>query len=102
MKVDHYESGSLYGVHYEMEEGESIPKHAHQSGEGHNICVLKGSVAFMTDHPVVLAAGDVFDFDGREPHIITALKPSRLLNLYLFGKPESAKNLTDAEKHFTV
>lgn len=102
MKVDHYESGSLYGIHYEMEEGEFIPKHVHPPMEFHNICVLKGTVAFMTDHPVVIQAGNIYDFDGSEPHSITALKPSRILNLYLFGKPKSAENLTDAEKHFTV
>lgn len=102
MKVDHYESGGLYGVQYEMEEGESIPKHAHENTESHNICVLKGAVAFMDDRPLVLTAGDVFDFDGSKPHIITALKPSRILNLYLYGKPKHAEKLSDAEKHFTI
>jgi quercetin dioxygenase-like cupin family protein len=103
MKVDHYESGNLYGVRYEMGSGEELPKHTHPITEFHNVCVLKGSVTFWSeDRVAMLTAGNIFDFDGTKPHVITALEPTVILNLYRFGKPPSAMKLSEAEKHFNV
>jgi quercetin dioxygenase-like cupin family protein len=102
MKHDHYESGSLYGIRYHFQPGERLWPHVHvgeTADQHHNIIVLKGTIEFKGDELRLLKAGDVFDFDGAQPHAIVALEESVTLHLMIHGKPVSFANYTEEQKH---
>lgn len=85
---DHYISGSLLGVRYRFAKaGEKIPEHLHRTPDlFHNIIVLKGAIQFkMANSLVDLDAGSFFDFDGTQPHEISALQDDTLTVHFLLN-----------------
>lgn len=103
MKFDHYESGSLYGIRYTFREGERLWPHQHTedtADQAHNIIVLQGSVMFEGTEQRLLCVGDVYDFDGSQPHSIRAMEPYTItLHLMLNGRPASFSGYTQEQKH---
>lgn len=95
---NHYRSGKLYGIQYQMPGGESLPEHAHDSRTSHNIIVLRGHVVLlMENHAEHLFQGEVFDFDGSVRHKITAMEESEILNLFVNGMPDGYDRLPQSE-----
>ena len=95
----HYRSGDLYGIHYRIPAGESLPEHAHDRSTEHNIVVLKGYVRLLVgDKTAHLFQGDFHDFDGTRRHLITAVNDSEVLNLFLHGMPAGYDKLPSHER----
>jgi quercetin dioxygenase-like cupin family protein len=102
MRFDHYESGNLYGIRYHFQAGERLWPHAHIAecaDQAHNVIVVKGSLMFEGAEKRLLNAGDIYDFDGTQPHAIIALEESITLHLMLQGKPGSFSGYTQEQKH---
>lgn len=99
----HYQSRKLYGIHYQMPAGESLPEHAHDERTAHNIIVLKGYVLLtLRGQAEHLFQGEVFDFDGTERHKITAVEDSEILNLFVNGIPSGYESLPSSERQGVI
>lgn len=95
-----YRSGQVYGTLYTFDAvGDGLPEHHHADIELHNIVVLQGAVDFIQGWAVSrLVQGDVFDFDGTRKHLVIAREPgTRLLNLFLNGRPAAYDAIDPAE-----
>lgn len=92
---DIYRSGRVFAMRYRFESaGDAIPEHAHQDWAFHNVVVLKGSCAFESQGTTrILRAGEVFDFDGRIPHRISACEPTESIHFFLNGEPADYVNV---------
>jgi hypothetical protein len=99
IRYEWYRSGSIFGIKYDMSEGASLKRHAHGAETLHNVIVLEGGVIFDgAGFYRELFPGDVFDFDGTQPHEITALEGgATILNIFLNGIPEQYKELPTSE-----
>jgi quercetin dioxygenase-like cupin family protein len=95
-----YRSGALFGMRYEMEQGDEIPQHVHDDSTLHNIIVLHGLVALHqgSEYRTLLMAGIVQDFDGRQPHLIRCMSDRAvILNMFLNGIPPGYAELPASE-----
>ena len=101
---DWYEQGDVFGVKYVMTQaGNGLKLHSHPTEEQHNCICLSGRCALFgpTLTTTIINAGEVSDFDSTQIHSIVALQPNTIiLNLSLFGKPESLKDVTDT--HYEI
>lgn len=101
IQFEFYESGDLFGLRYLFTQaGDALPRHQHELDTAHNIIVLSGCVRFVSDSQIcLLSAGEVFDFDGSQLHVIEAIESgSRILNLFLQGIPEGYAQLPQSER----
>jgi quercetin dioxygenase-like cupin family protein len=100
IRYTNYVSGNLVGVRYDFEQqGDALPEHAHDENSLHNVIVLAGSVRVTGPSlpEATLVAGDVFDFDGKLPHRIEALRNgSTILNLMLYPPPPTEQLRTES------
>jgi hypothetical protein len=75
--------------------------HLHDEDMLHNVTVLHGSVLFYGPNGqgrTKLITGQIFDFDGSEPHEIAALEDGTVIfNCFLNGQPEGYANLPPEE-----
>lgn len=101
---DTYEQGELFGFKYQLTHvGNGLKFHSHPTEEQHNCICLSGKCAVFgpTLTTTVINAGEVSDFDSKQLHSIAALQPDTIiLNLCLYGKPESYADVT--ETHFEI
>lgn len=96
-----YQSGDLFGFRYLFEKaGDGLRRHEHTAETAHNVIVLFGSVSLNVkgQSSRILLQGNVHDFEWTREHDIVALEPNTLvLNLLLFGMPESYRDLPASE-----
>lgn len=96
-----YQRGDLFGFRYLFEKaGDGLRRHEHTAESAHNVIVLHGSVSVNVEghSSRIVTQGNVLDFDWTRPHDIIALEPNTLvLNLMLFGMPDTYVNMPPSE-----
>lgn len=101
IKFNWYKSGDLFGVRYEFEKGDSLPRHTHKHGGEleHNVIVLEGTILLdKEDGALELAAGEVCDFNNEKQHTVTCLSDRAVtLHLCLQGFPPEYAGLPTSE-----
>lgn len=104
IRFNWYRSGALFGIRYQMDEGDEIPQHVHDDTALHNIMVLHGMVALHAgEYRTLLMTGIVHDFDGSKPHkIVCQSDHAVILNLFLQGMPQGYAELPESEHEGTL
>ena len=104
IKFRWYRSGKLFGIRYEMEQGDALPVHSHEDETLHNVIVVAGTVALvLPDSEITATAGNVVDFDGTARHTVRCeSRHATILNMFLNGIPDGYDTLPETEHQGTL
>jgi Cupin domain len=104
IRFNWYSSGDIFAVRYRFEQGDELPRHAHDDANEHNVTVLAGTVLLkLEDREIIGHAGDILDFDGSKQHSILCLSPyASTLNIWLHGMPAGYETLPASEHEGTL
>jgi quercetin dioxygenase-like cupin family protein len=98
IKYAWYRSGALFGIRYEIPEGERLPTHSHDDSRAHDVIVLSGQVGLrVIDALTRASAGSILQFDGSKRHTVIAITDAVILNLFHYGMPAGYESLPESE-----